>query len=677
MTATIVSTTPDSAAPVEPVPRSRTRGELVALTVLLAGTALAYLWNLGASGWANDYYAAAVQSMTQSWEAFFFGSLDAGNIVTVDKPPAALWVMAASARIFGFSSWSMLVPQALMGVGAVALLYAAVRRVSGPGAAWVAGAVLALTPVAVLMFRFNNPDALLVLLMVAAAYATVRAIEGASTRWLLLAGTLIGFAFLAKMAQAFIVVPALALAYLVAAPTGFWRRIRQLLGAGAAVVVAAGWWVAIAELWPAASRPYVGGSTTNSVLELALGYNGLGRIFGNGRTGGPGPSGGPSGGGPRELVMIGGGPGGGGFGGDPGITRLFNSEIGGQIAWLLPAALVLLVAGLWITRRAVRSDAVRASLILWGTWTVVTALVFSFAEGIFHGYYTVALAPGIAALVGIGGRELWRHRTSWAGRSTIAVTIAGTAALAWVLLERTPTFAPWVHWTVAALAAVTIVMVLLPRPGRRVATVALLAAVLTGIAAPAAYAVQTSVTAYGGSVPLAGPTVASGPGGDHHGGDQPSGNLPGGNLGGGGGPGRESIDAALVAMLRDAGTTWSAATVGANSGGSLALASGTSVMSIGGFSGRDPAPTLEQFQAYVAAGDVWYFVDGGRGDPAALLETLSPSDPNYEAVAQAVEQGRQGGPGGGGSAITDWVKAHFASTKVGAHTIYDLSQPLT
>ncbi|MEJ3655929.1 glycosyltransferase family 39 protein [Actinomycetes bacterium KLBMP 9759] len=663
MTATIVSDTTDTAPPAGPHdgPRSRSRGELVALAALLAGTALAYLWNLGASGWANEYYAAAVQSMTQSWEAFFFGSLDAGNIVTVDKPPAALWVMAASARIFGFSSWSILVPQALMGVGAVALLHAAVRRVSGPGAAWVAGAVLALTPVAVLMFRFDNPDALLVLLMVAAAYATVRAVEGAGTRWLLLAGALIGFAFLAKMAQALIVVPALASAYLVAAPTGFWRRVRQLLGAGVALVVAAGWWVAIVDLWPAASRPYVGGSTNNSVLELALGYNGLGRIFGNGRTG-TGPSGAPAGGAPRELVMIGGGPGGGGFGGEPGITRLFNTEIGGQVAWLLPAALVLLVAGLWITRRTVRSDTVRASLILWGTWTVVTALVFSFAEGIFHGYYTVALAPGIAALVGIGGRELWRRRSSWAGRITIAVTIAGTAALAWVLLERAPTFAPWVRWTVAAVAVVATAMVLVPRPGRRLATVTLLAAVLTGVIAPAAYAVQTSVTAYAGSIPLAGPTVGTGPGGGRH---------------SGGGPGRATIDPALVALLREAGTTWSAATVGANSGGNLALSSGTTVMSIGGFSGRDPAPTLERFQAYVSAGDVRYFVAGGRGDPAAVLETLSPSDPNYAALVQAVEQGRQGGPGGGNSAIADWVEANFASTKVGEHTVYDLFQPLT
>src|SRR5439155_5381130 len=216
-----------------------------------------------------DFYAAAVQAGTQSWKALFFGSLDAGNAITVDKPPAALWVMGLSGRIFGFSSWSMLAPQALEGVAAVALLYAAVRRWSGPVAGLLAGAALALTPVAVLMFRFNNPDALLTLLLVAAGYAMVRAVERASARWIALAGALVGFGFLTKMLQALLVLPAFGLTYLIAAPTSLRRRIRHLVAGVAAMVVAAGWWVAAVELWPASSRPYIGGSTGNSVLDLA------------------------------------------------------------------------------------------------------------------------------------------------------------------------------------------------------------------------------------------------------------------------------------------------------------------------------------------------------------------------------------------------------------------------
>ncbi|MGH9030050.1 MAG: glycosyltransferase family 39 protein, partial [Acidimicrobiales bacterium] len=231
-----------------------------ALLLLLASTALTYLWALGGSGWANSFYSAAVQAGTKSWKAFFFGSSDAANFITVDKPPAALWVMEISARIFGLSSWSVLVPQALEGVATVWLLYLTVRRWFSPGAALLSGAVLASTPVAVLMFRYNNPDALLVLLLTVAAYATVRAIERASTGWLLLAAAAVGTGFTTKMLQAFLLLPAIGIAYLVAAPTPLGRRIRQLIASGVAVVISAGWWVAAVQLTPAADRPYIGGS---------------------------------------------------------------------------------------------------------------------------------------------------------------------------------------------------------------------------------------------------------------------------------------------------------------------------------------------------------------------------------------------------------------------------------
>ncbi|MFC4951150.1 ArnT family glycosyltransferase [Pseudonocardia sp. GCM10023141] len=676
----------DSPQPPAPTgPRRRSRPELIALAVLLLGTAVLYLWDLGASGWANSYYAAAVQAMTQSWKAFFFGSLDTGNIVTVDKPPASLWVMALSGRIFGFSSVSMLAPQALMGVGTVALIHASVRRVAGPAAGILAGAVMALTPVAVLMFKFNNPDALLVLLIVAAAYATTRAIEKAGTRWLLLAGVLIGFAFLAKMGQAFVVVPALALAYLVAAPTGIWRRIRQLLGAGVAIVVSAGWWVAIVDLLPAADRPYVGGSQTDSVLELALGYNGLGRIFGGERGGFGGAAAGAAG---RELpagfTPPAGGGGFGGFGGQAGVFRMFGSEVGTQVSWLLPAALILLVAALWLGRRAPRIDGTRAALLLWGAWTLVTMVVFSFAAGIFHPYYTVALAPGIAALVGIGGMQLWHHRATWPGRATLAAVVAVTGVWAFVLLDRTPEFLPWLRWAVLALAAVAVIAVLVAPKGKRVATVAAVVA-LAGLVAPAAYAADTTGTAHTGGMPTAGPGNAGGfpgggrafgqgaagrdradrggfargeaaggaarggaaPGGAAPGRATPEGAAPGGAGFGRGGPGEESSNPELTALLKAAGTTWSAATIGAQSGASLELSSDTAVMSIGGFSGSDPAPTLEQFQSYVAGGQVRYFVAGG------------------------------GGFGGGGSSgIAEWVQQHYTPTTVGGATVYDLAKPV-
>ena len=388
----------------EPPDDAQPRWVRPALLVLLLATAVLYLWALGSAGWANDYYAAAVQAGTQDWKAWLFGSLDAGNAITVDKPPAALWVMVLSGRIFGFSAFTMLLPQALMGVGAVAVLYATVRRSSGPAAGLIAGAVLALTPVAALMFRFNNPDALLVLLMVVAAYCVVRATETASTRWIALAGCVMGFAFLTKMLQAFLVVPGFALVFLVAAPVGVWKRIGKLAVGAVAMIVSAGWYIALVSLWPAGSRPYIGGSSDNSLLQLALGYNGIDRVVGGGGHPGGGPGGGcgPGGGfgGAHNLF----------FGGEPGIGRLFGPSMGTEASWLLPAALIGLLAGLWFTRRTARTAGVRAGLLLWGGWLLGTGAVFSFMDGTIHPYYTVALAPAIAALVGISVQELWRGR---------------------------------------------------------------------------------------------------------------------------------------------------------------------------------------------------------------------------------------------------------------------------
>ena len=346
----------------------------IRLGVLLIATAALYLWSLSASRWANAFYSAAAQAGASDWTAMLFGSSDAANAITVDKTPAALWVIDVSVRLFGLNPWSVLVPQALEGVAAVALLYAAVRRASGDGAALLAGAVFALTPVAALIFRFNNPDALLVLLLLAAAYCVQRACEKDSSRWwLIAAGTLVGFGFLAKMLQAFLVLPAFAAAYLIAGHHRLRRRLADLLRAAAAVVVSGGWYLLLVELWPGDSRPYIGGSQHDSIIELALGYNGLGRLTGD-EPGGLG-----------NLNF------------DVGWGRLFGSGMGLDIAWLLPAAVICLAAGFVITRRAPRTEPTRAALIMWGGWLAVTAVVFSFANGIVHPYYTVALAPAIGA----------------------------------------------------------------------------------------------------------------------------------------------------------------------------------------------------------------------------------------------------------------------------------------
>jgi 4-amino-4-deoxy-L-arabinose transferase-like glycosyltransferase len=686
-----------------------------ALFGLLALAALLYLWDLSRNGYANDFYAAAVQAGTKSWKAFFFGSFDSANFITVDKTPASLWVDEISARIFGFNSWSLLVPQAIEGVASVALLFAAVRRWFGPGAGLIAAAVLALTPAATLIFRFNNPDALLVLLMTAAAYAVQRAIERDRTRWLVLAGVLLGFAFLTKMMQAFLVLPGFGVAYLWAGPARLRRRLWQLLAGLGGVIVGGGWWIVIAQLTPAADRPYFGGSTDNNILELTLGYNGLGRLDGS------------------ETGSVGGG----GFGGSTGIFRLFAAEFGGQISWLIPAALLSLAGLLWVSRRAPRVSRTRAFALLWGGWLLVTGLVFSYMQGIIHPYYMVALAPAIGALVGVGAMALWQTGLPLAGRACAAAGLLGSGIWAYALLDRTPAWLPWLRWTVLVAGILGAAAVLaLPavlgsgRAGRRapfLAAVPLVLAVVAGLGGPLAYSLDTANTTHTGSIPSAGPTVTGsfGGGGAPGGaggagrpggtgsrtggfGTRTGGSAPGGTGGFGGAPGstgtgsrgtgstgtgstgsgtaggstgmpgaaggsgtkgtgtggagrgggaggagglsgNTTVSSALVKLLEQDASKykWIAATEGTQEAAPIELAAGgDAVLAIGGFNGTDPAPTLAEFEALVAKGEIHYYVGAGSASF---------------------------GGGTGSAAIASWVAAHFKSETVGGVTVYNLT----
>ncbi|WP_326837764.1 glycosyltransferase family 39 protein [Amycolatopsis rhabdoformis] len=615
-----------SAAP-KPVTVRRPRWVRPAVAGLLVVTAALYLVDLSASGWANAFYSAAAQAGSQSWKAWFFGSSDAANGITVDKTPAALWVMGLSARVFGVGAWSVLVPQALMGVGSTYLLYATVRRTSGPAAGLLAGAVLALTPAAALMFRFNNPDALLVLLLIAAAYCTVRAIEKAGGAWLALAGVAVGFGFLAKMLQAFLVVPALGLAYLIAAPAPVRKRLLHLLGAVVAVVVSAGWYVAVVALWPAADRPYIGGSQDNSLLGLTFGYNGFGRITGD------------------ETGSVGGSPGGGW--GSTGLFRLFGSEMAGGIAWLLPAAVLALAAGLWFTRRAARTDRSRAALVIWGGWLLVTAAVFSYMGGIIHPYYTVALAPAIAALVGTAVVQLWRLRADPAAAGVLSGGLALTAVTSYVLLIREPSWLPWLAPTVLVaglLAAVAVFFV--NQLGHVAARGLAVFGLVTLLAASGAYTVATAATPHSGAIPSAGPSVTRGfgPGG-------PGGGGPGGRGMAGGLLGTTTPGTTLTSLLTSGGNgyRWVAATVGSNNAAGYQLATNLPVLAIGGFNGTDPYPTLAQFQVDVQAGHIHYFLGDGL--------TLRGSDTGSDLAAQ----------------ITTWVAQNYEATTVDGVTVYDLT----
>ncbi|WP_406008023.1 glycosyltransferase family 39 protein [Streptomyces sp. NBC_00637] len=670
---------------------------------LLAATLLLYLYNLSASDYANSFYSAAVQAGSQSWKALFFGSLDAGNAITVDKPPASLWPMALSVRLFGLNTWAILVPEVLMGVGSVAVVYASVRRRFSPAAGLIAGAVLALTPVAALMFRFNNPDAMLALLMAVACYMVARALEDGRTKWLVWAGVAIGFAFLAKTLQAFLILPPLAIVYAVCAPVGLKKRFGQLAVATGALVVSGGWWVAIVELWPASSRPYIGGSQNNSFLELTFGYNGLGRLNG------------------EETGSVGGGGGTGGTGqwGETGWDRMFNSEIGGQISWLLPAALILLAGGLVATRKLRRTSTTRGLFLVWGGSLLMTTLVFSYMAGIFHQYYTVALAPYLAAVIGMGAGLVWEKRSELWASITLAASVVAAASWSYVLLNRTPDYLPWLKWLVLVGGLVAALgLTFAGRINRQLALAAASVGLVAALAGPTAYTISTVQEGHTGSIVTAGPSGASamgggGPGGGGGGGRGgfgggqnqngttqnqgqgqnqqgggtggfPGGGMPGqnqqngtggtqgqgqtqqggpggltgdgGGMGGGGGVGgllngASVTDEAEKLLEADSGEyTWAAAAIGAQNAASYQLATGDAVMAIGGFNGTDPSPTLAQFKQYVTDGKIHYFISSGSGG------------------------GMSGSSSGTSSQISSWVEANFKKVTVGSATFYDLTQ---
>jgi 4-amino-4-deoxy-L-arabinose transferase-like glycosyltransferase len=599
------------------------RGRRSSLGVLLAVAALMYSVGLSGSGWANAYYSAAAQAGALSWRAFFFGGLDPAGGMTVDKPPAALWLTSLSVRVFGLSTPALLLPQAVCGVAAVALIYGAVRRQawalrtgrSAPDHAaearavmggLIAGAVLALTPVVTLLARYDNPDALMVLLSVAAAYALVRSVGAVNGGggWLAASGALLGLAFLTKLLQAWLIVPAFVLVALVAGAGPLRRRLVRVAAAGAAMVAAAGWWVLAVQLTPAGQRPWIGGSQTNSILELALGYNGLGRLTGQ-------ESGGGAANGARAASW----------------GRLFGSWAP-EASWLLPAALIALVAGWRLTRGLDRRDPLRAGLLLWGGWLLVAGTVLSSLRGISHSYYAIQLAPAIAGAVALGGGVLWeRTRTGGAvrDRRVLAVTVAVTAVWSVALLAGRPAW-PLLAAPVALAAAAVAVRGLWttgrsPIPGvdpgrgrapgwpagrRRMVGAALLVAVLSG---PAAWSVATAQAVHRGANVYAGPGVTSV--------RTPTGISPGSTT-------RTGLPTGVVDRVRGgaAGFDWAAAVVGRRAA-DLQLASDAPVWALGGFSGRDPHPTIEQFQAAVAGSRVHFLVlaPGGapRGTPAGQI----------------------------------------------------------
>ncbi len=592
-------------------PRSLTpakpRWVIPALAALLVGTAILYVYRLGGAGYANSYYAAAAQAGSVSWKAFFFGSLDSGNLITVDKPPLSLWFMALSIRAFGLSSWSLLVPQALMGVGSVALLFATVRRWNGLLAGFLAAAALAVTPIATLMFRYDNPDALLTLLAVLAAYAVTRAVETGGAKWMYAVGALVGLGFLTKMLQVFLIVPAIAAVYLIAASGARWQRVVGLGRAALGLVVVAGSWLGAVVLTPAAHRPWIGSTVDNNIFTLTVGYNGIGRLTGNEKAG---------------AVQVSSGSG--------SIGRMFNGLMIVDVAWLLGPAMMAAVICLTLCRGRPRTDRERAGVIMWTLWLVVCVVVFSSMSGIFHSYYAVQLAPAIAALFGIGAAMLWHRRRIPSAVVTLMAGTVLTTVSAVVAFAINPGFAPWLMWSLIAAGAVCVIGwgITYAAP-RGVRAVGILAAI-TCLTGPTAFSVATAATNHTGSSVSAGPRGA------------------GRSLF------RAGFDCSRLAPLLkvDSGSyRWVAAADRVSLPAACQLATGDPVMAIGGFYGRDPAPTLDEFKSYVRQRQVHYYL--GR-----LESKLPENGPEID------------------NQIASWVELHFAARQLAGLNVYDLTVPV-
>lgn len=550
-----------------------------------------------------------------------FGSLDAANYVSVDKPPLATMLMGLSARLFGFSSFSMLLPSVLAGVGSVWLVYGAVKRQFGFTSAVIAGATLMLTPVAALMFGFNNPDAILTLMLSASGYAFLRSLEGKRPLlWLGLAGLFTGLAFNTKMLQGLMVLPAMVVVYLVFAKPPIVKRFLHVIFAGVITTMSTLWWSVLVWLTPAGSRPWVGSTNDNNIWSLIFGYNGLGRLLG-GRGGGVGPGGGH-------------GPGGTGFGGQTGIFRIFNNDFGPNIAWLLVLALAGGGLMLWILRKTPRTNRGRAAVIFWMLWLLIHIVIFSMTSGVIHPYYVVVMAPAAAALVGISLPFLWGAYTRRKPYAWLLPLLVGvTVAIAVIILGYAGTMT-WLMWIVGLLGLTGMIglLVNLYAPWRWLQNLAIIAAIAACTLALTVYTLATVNVTHTGSIPTAGPNSTAMQGSNNE---------------------SSQADSQLVKYLveHQHGATWLVAVASANESAAIQLTSGQPVMAVGGFNGSDTPLTLDQFKQLVKAGKVKYYAIGSHGRGG-------------------------GGPGGGNNEITAWVKQTGTVVNYGGSdvTLYELSR---
>ncbi|WP_456509373.1 ArnT family glycosyltransferase [Arthrobacter sp. TE12231] len=610
-------------------PAEHPRWERPALLVLLLCASLVYVWKLDQNGWANAYYSAAVQAGQHNPAAFFFGSLDWGNSITVDKPPLSLWVMGVSVWLFGLNSWALLLPQALLTLGSTCLVYALLRRSFPAHVALLASGIMAFTPVTVLMARYNNPDPLMIFLMLSALYAGVRATERATPRLLFLAAFLLGLGFLAKQLQAFLVLPALVLVFLAFARVPLRRRLLTVGAAGAILLGVSLVWPLAVDLTPADQRPFVGGSTHNSMLELTLGYNGINRVVQAEED-------------PAATLLPAGLR---GTASDAGFLRLLNMNYGQEIGWLLVPGLVSLLAVSWqlFRRKFTRQQSIVAGAA--AIWMFTTYAMLSFMGNSFHSYYSSSLAPPLALCIGIGAHVAVDLRKQAPGRILVVLGLVLSAACSYAMWGLSVAMPLTIGNEILVLVLLSAAMLAVPAPWPRLELIAGGLAAAGLLIGPVSAALVTAGTPQSGSNPLSGSATRAENTLSHFLGDvkqgEPAwakgiaiGNAP-------------SVKLSKALTSADPACTWAAATYPGQTAARFQLETGRAILAVGGFAAVDPSPSLEQFQRLVAAKRVCYLVE-----QPAQLEI----------------------PGNGADllAIRNWVRGNFAPEDMDGVTVYRL-----
>lgn len=599
-------------------------------SLLLLSSAL-YLWNLEANGWSNSYYAAAVQAGTMDGKAFFFGSSDWGNAITVDKPPLSLWVMGLSARLFGLSPVAMLAPQAAMGVLTTLIIYLLIRRFFSSVAALMAAAVFASTPIVTLLSRYNNPDPLTVLLMVVSAYAVVRAIESGLARFFVWAGALLGLAFMTKQLQGLLSVPALAAGFLCFSGLTWARRLWTASTGAGAMCVAGGVWMTVVDLIPSGSRPYIGGSSSNSMLQLTLGYNGIERILHSESAPSPALI-------PAEFRTV---------ESDAGIFRLLNANYAQEASWLLFSTLLgtILVIASW--KHLASSRAAAALIVISIAWLYSAFLVLSFMGDQIHTYYTAALVPPLALTAGLVTETISARRNSIKYRILASAVVYAGVLTSSLILNGLTFWPPWIATSTLCLGTLGVALTTIQSPWSRLEGAAYVCAIIALFVGPALTSVYTAAVPHSGSNPLSG-VLTKNPATISHFMSQVDHNEAGAAHDAAYG---RSPSASLVeALSAPERCTWAGATFPSQTAARLQLATQRPVMAVGGFIGTDPAPSLEDFKHRAGNGEICYFID-------------------YKSYLDAQEVRSNA------ATIAEWVRSQYSPRTLDGATIYDLRPP--